>query len=144
MQDKEPVYYTADTDGVVFKTSNDQKLGVGVTIISEGFRHRYWHGVLGSLKVQPGDKVTGGQLLMLADNTGMSTGTHLHYDLALVDAQDNALDYNNGYLGCVDPTPYYVPIFIKDYITSLHQQISILQSMVALWQKIKDLLLNKK
>lgn len=133
-----PVYWIGDGEGTVWKVCNDVNLGIGVTILCDGYRHRFWHGIQGSIKVQVGQKVATGDLLMLADSTGMSTGDHLHYDLAPVDANGNVLEGNNGYFGCIDPTPFYSPIFVKN----ISEQISILKKIIEAYKQI--ILLFKK
>ena len=55
--------------------------------------------------------VSKGQLLGYADNTGRSTGSHLHYGLKPVAKGENWGTYfnaeqSNGYFGAVDPEPY--------------------------------------
>jgi murein DD-endopeptidase MepM/ murein hydrolase activator NlpD len=42
---------------------------------------RYQHGLDGSIKVKVGDTVTPGQQIMTSDNTGFSTGAHLHVSI---------------------------------------------------------------
>ena len=136
-----PVYYIASNRGTVHKICNDPRFGVGITIVDEdNFRHRFWHGVQGSIKVQVGQIVESGDLLMYADNTGASTGDHLHYDLAEVDNNWNVLNGNNGYFGCIDPNPHFVNIFVKDYIASLKVQVSLWQKMIEIWKQIKLLI----
>lgn len=46
-----------------------------------GVKIGYCHGTPGSLKVKVGDNVTSGQQLMLSDNTGTSSGPHLHVQI---------------------------------------------------------------
>lgn len=58
-----------------------------------------------------GMKVKTGDLIGYADNTGHSTGDHLHFGLKPVaKGEDKATWYNvnqdNGYYGAVDPVPY--------------------------------------
>lgn len=47
----------------------------------DGIIHIYAHGTPGSVKVSVGDEISAGKLLMLSDNSGHSTGAHLHYEI---------------------------------------------------------------
>lgn len=59
-----------------------------------------------------GIQIKRGDLLGYADNTGLSTGDHLHFGLKPVLSANEApftwttVNPNNGYLGAIDPTPY--------------------------------------
>lgn len=71
-----------------------------------------------------------GDLIGYADNTGLSTGDHCHWGLKVIqpgtpigggqDATDvgignwTTLNYTNGYLGAIDPTPYCNGKFAQD------------------------------
>ena len=80
------------------------------------------YGHLLSTTVKQGDEVRAGQLIGLVNNTGFSTGPHLHFGVRVVEKRTptageasrtylNALytllDYNNGYLGYIDPRPLF-------------------------------------
>lgn len=74
----------------------------------------FWHLKKGTLKVTASQKVKTGDLIAEADNTGMSTGSHLHFGLKPVYQGENAWDWtnadqNNGYKGAIDPAPYLPP-----------------------------------
>jgi murein DD-endopeptidase MepM/ murein hydrolase activator NlpD len=62
-------------------------------------------------------QVKAGQLLGYSDNSGYpkeSTGPHLHLGVMPCNSDGSALNPNNGFLGCVDPTPYYIGQYAED------------------------------
>jgi hypothetical protein len=65
---------------------------------SKTFYTYYAH--LSSAAVSPGQKVKAGQLIGYSNNTGASTGPHLHFGLK-IDGE------NPAYKGYVDPMPYF-------------------------------------
>lgn len=72
----------------------------------------YCHLKRGSLKVTAGDSVKVGQVIAHADNTGLSTGSHLHFGLKPIykgeaDWQWENLENNNGFRGAIDPMPFF-------------------------------------
>lgn len=107
----------------------DRKGGHGVVIRSDKqyeyygkevyFKTIYWHLVDSTLDKQyksPVEGYTGlgkelfvkqGDIIGYADNTGLSGGSHLHYALKPCDQYATNLEPNNGYYGCINPTPYF-------------------------------------
>ncbi len=55
--------------------------------------------------VEAGDDVQQGDTLGLAGNTGMSDGSHLHFELWSRDGRVNPLSY-------LEPTRYYIPVYV--------------------------------
>lgn len=75
------------------------------------FKSLYCHLKTGTYKVTAGDKVKVGQVIALADNSGMSTGSHLHFGFKPVLQGEQPwqwynLEQDNGYNGAIDPKPY--------------------------------------
>ncbi len=95
--------------GLVTWAGQDGDGGISVTLLSskagEGYKTIYYH--LKSVNVIAGEKVLAGSIIGFADNTGKyTTGDHLHFGLKeTLDGQ--AINTDNGYLGGIDPSPYF-------------------------------------
>ena len=136
-------------DGIVTFTGEDGSGGLGVVIRTDEqydygadksyFKTISWHIKPNTFKVKPGDKVKAGDIIALADNTGLSTGSHLHFGLKPVfngDGEWNWLnrEQNNGYAGAIDPVPYFTGINAKDlakYNAIATKLISVLETLIA-------------
>lgn len=104
--------------GIVEEVQTEVERGLGLGIISnEKFeigdltaqaKVRYWH--LKGFNVKLGDIVHPGDLIGWCDNTGISSGDHLHFELKPVQQANgrytNILQ-SNGYFGAIDPKPYF-------------------------------------
>lgn len=85
-----PVYATAD--GVVRKA--EWMTGYGMTVeVDHGYGYvtRFAH--LSAYKAKVGQKVTRGELIALAGNTGKSTGPHVHYEVLVKGTDVNPVNY---------------------------------------------------
>jgi hypothetical protein len=90
-----PIYAAAE--GTISKVVRNAAVGYGWAVYMlhpNGFTTIYGHMGAGEIKVNVGDKLPVGALLGYSDNTGNSTGPHLHFELR--DKTGLA----------VDPTPY--------------------------------------
>ena len=75
-----PIYATAD--GIVGRAERAGAYGNLVELDhGKGIQTRYGH--LSAILVQPGARVTRGQLIARMGSTGRSTGSHLHYEVRL-------------------------------------------------------------
>lgn len=110
-------YYEVDNNG-----------GHGVVIIGPEiefkgsicrFKTICWHLVDSSIEPQYKSPVEGytankrlpvarGDVIGYADNTGFSTGSHLHFGLKIIDKKLRTLNYDNGYFGAIDPRPFFI------------------------------------
>lgn len=92
----------SSADGIVARTDFDAGgYGKFVTINHDGYATLYAH--LNDYIVKPGDKVVAGQLIGHSNNTGNSTGPHLHFGVKPIDSQGNKTLADNGYSGYIDP-----------------------------------------
>jgi len=113
----------ASHDGIVTYAGEDGSGGLTVVIRTLEkydykdtecqFKTIYCHLKKESIVVKATDIVKAGQKIAEADNTGLSTGSHLHWGLKPVyqgeqEWQWSNLEQNNGYFGAIDPTPYLV------------------------------------
>lgn len=143
----EKVYFDCSGKGTVEKIEKDETGGIGVCVITNDadgdFRHIYWHFLEGGIKVQAGQEIETGDLLGLGDNTGTSTGDHLHRGMKGVrkDLYGNWIsdDYSNGYKGALDIAPYFQNIFVLDYLAIQEETISVLKKMIELVKKLLGL-----
>lgn len=153
-----PIY--AAHDGEVVFCGEDGSAGLGIvirTLEPKEYKHAtnsplsgedvfyksiYWHIKKGSFKVKAGDKVKAGQLIAEADNTGMSTGSHLHFGIKPV-AKGEAdwswynVEQANGFMGAIDPAPFFNGFFAED----AQKVQSILQKAIDL---LVEFLVNAK
>lgn len=124
-------------DGIVTQAGDDGSAGIGVVVRTEDereygttstfFKTIYWHLAPATchngkhqIAVKPGDQVLVGDILGYADNTGLSSGDHLHFGLKPVypgeqDWQWFNSEQQNGYFGAIDPTPYISRYAAEDY-----------------------------
>ncbi len=91
----------ASHDGKCFPQVDDHG-GNGVVLWSDNDYYTiYWHLIDDDAVVHTGQEVKAGDLIGYADNTGQSTGDHLHFGLHIIGE-----DLKNGYNGFTDPQPY--------------------------------------
>lgn len=126
---------------VVIRTEEKYRYGVDGAY----FKTVYGHLKRGTFNVKAGDRVDVGHILALADNTGKSTGAHLHFGLKPVqqgeaDWQWFNLVQDNGYNGAIDPQPYFTGIFAEDYMT----HVTLTQKLVAALSAFLAELLKKR
>jgi len=100
-----PTYATHD--GLVsLEVDSDGGQGVNILDYTNLFKTLHYH--LKSFAVKNGDMVKAGDLIGYCDNTGKyTTGSHLHFGLKLMDKLGTTLNKDNGYLGAIDPSPYF-------------------------------------
>jgi len=138
--DAQPI--RASHDGIVVFTGEDGSGGLGVVIRSTEqfdygqtqsfYKTIYWHLKPSTFRVKPGQAVKTGEILALADNTGMSTGTHLHFGLKPVYKGEQDWEWwnaeqDNGFKGSIDPQSFFTGIYAENQILlPLYQQLLLL------------------
>ncbi len=70
----------------------------GTTIVIQHAWGRSFYGHLNEVNIKQGQKVSKADKIALSGNSGLSTGSHLHFGMKL-----NKFNQNNGYLGKIDP-----------------------------------------
>lgn len=116
---------TASMDGVVIEQQTVPARGLGLGILTNQqydfgdlgvhyLKIRYWH--LKSFNVQAGDSVKIGDQIGISNNTGYSSGNHLHFEGQLMDKDFGEHPYvingNNGYFGAISLEPYLSDKFV--------------------------------
>lgn len=87
-----PIFATAD--GTV--SSESPGGGYGITIvINHGYSYKTLYAHLSKKAVKPGQKVKRGQVIGYVGSTGMSTGSHLHYEVIKNGQRVNPVYYFN-------------------------------------------------
>lgn len=121
LQAKDGTDVFASHDGIVTFSGHDGAGGLTVVLRTlEKFNYElkdvyfktiYVHLKEGSVVVKVDQKVKVGDKIAQADNTGFSTGSHLHWGLKPVYKGEKSWEYlnlepDNGYLGAIDPFLY--------------------------------------
>lgn len=141
MAGRQPVY--AACSGTVIEQQLVENRGLGLGIVTDepvdlecGTHYaklRYWH--LAMFNVAVGDHVTQGQRIGTSDNTGYSSGNHLHFELQPMDKDAGGhytLTLPEGNIaGAVSVEPYFMT---PDEVQT--SEISVLQKLIALYKQM--------
>lgn len=87
--------------GIVVKIDTDINFGLYITIQHDWGKSIYAH--LNSTNVKILQKVKAGKSIARSGKTGFTTGPHLHFGI-----KPHNPDLTNGYLGYIDPTPFFI------------------------------------
>lgn len=96
------------------KLKDSGKSGYGLHIKMRDSKKEVVLGHLREVFVNDGQYVNVGDKIGLMGNTGFSTAKHLHFGLRYLIPSDGdrwswqVQDYNNGYFGYVDPSPFLI------------------------------------
>lgn len=90
----------AGADGKIIQSGDTGDFGISVTIQHEWGQSLYAH--LKEIKISQDQEVKAGDLIGISGQTGSAFGEHLHFAI-----KPNDSDVSNGYLGFIDPSPYF-------------------------------------
>lgn len=114
-------------EGIVTEIQSEPARGEGIGITTENeydlgeygnhqVKIRYWH--LKKIYVVMGQKVKAGDLIGISDNTGYSSGNHVHMEAKPQSKDINGYYYNtfkdNQFFGAIDPVPYFNGLYAED------------------------------
>ena len=146
----EPVYHCADFDGWI-RTEIDGDGGIGIDIISlepllvcketgkkEYIKMRYWHGLKNQwhgqdiptfrhITLYKDFVVKMGEIVALSNNSGASSGNHLHKGLKWCDKNGNGIQGGNGYRGAIDINDMFENKFVLDVVQVKTEALSVIQ-----------------
>ena len=99
----------AAVDGTIITVGDQGGTGYGKYIkLRTNDNYELTYGHLQQSKVSVGQQVHQGEVIALSDNTGFSTGPHLHFGVRqFVPGTSNIANYGNGYKGAIDPMPFF-------------------------------------
>lgn len=138
----------ADERGLHLSVISDEKMVVekqGVKVLhirkpregEEGTYIKFIFGHLIETPYQDGDTIRFGQYLGRGDNTGISTGDHLHFGFKECEKNGNGLNKDNGYYGALD----FTPLYSGRYVVDVDKEITEMKlTMIELLKKYRKLL----
>lgn len=100
------VGYNSPSAGHYVRYRSNVIMAHGKEIMLE-FRHLHSH----EIKVALGQKIEAGDIVTTVNNSGFSSGNHLHYDCRLYVRDDLNTGFHlagNGFMGYIDPTSLYL------------------------------------
>lgn len=129
-----PFYFCYE--GVIDEKVVDEKRGLGVGVRHEPwpgvfYRSRYWH--LIAIDVDIGQKVSMGDFGGYCDNTGYSSGSHMHFEIGTCNAD------SSNYVP-IDPQTVIYPTFALDAKTTIGK---IKEQIAIILDKLSDLVRNR-
>lgn len=131
----------APCDGMAFYTTDSlggDGIWIRTTVAGQNYNIILWHMPVAGTPTDPSIAsaaqypfqiptdhsmvaVKAGQFLGYTDNSGYkkeSTGPHLHIGVMPANENWTTMNANNGFLGCVDPQPFFNGIFAEDIPTA--------------------------
>jgi len=130
----QPVYCAQD--GIVTSIDTDPKSGLDVRVESEkhGIKFKCIYEHLMGYQPKVGDYVRVGQLIGWSDNTGFSSGDHLHFQFSI---------WNGTAFVPTDPMPYMEDDFAPNQLAREDKVLYLKEQIAKLSDLIGDYLRNK-
>lgn len=78
-----------------------------------------------------------GDFFISNNNTGASTGTHLHRSMKFVYKNSMTMDADNGYYGAVDYSRWYVNDFVLHVMKAKNEALTVIQAAIKMIAEVK-------
>lgn len=92
----------ATGDAIVESANFERGYGKAI-VLNHGYKYETMYGHLSEILVRPGQRVKRGEVIGLVGNTGLSTGSHLHYEIIKNGQKVNPVNY---FLNDLSPTEF--------------------------------------
>jgi len=135
------IYASQDGKVVEIETEPERGLGIGIITTDKYYldtygdhyiKYRNWH--LKTVNVTMGQIVKIGDLLGLADSTGLSSGPHNHFEIKPIEWRIDGSYYNvfqnNGFFGSISPELFWSTMTAFQLRTSLQAMADWLKKAV--------------
>lgn len=117
----------ATDSGNVVQAGNNNDFGISVTLEHGWGMSFYAH--LKETHVSLDQQIKTGQIIGLSGQSGFTTGAHLHFGIKPLKP-----DLNNGYLGFIDPTPFFV-VDSQEKLIQLKEKLTYYEGKLAFRMK---------
>ena len=147
----EPLYFPVDSEqagGWWSKNASDLDGGLGVDVISRKkvivhgrrthVKFRFWHLKEGFAL----EDVKMGDLIGFCDNTGASSGDHLHWAMKPCHSDGKSKNKRNGYYGAEDFTPWYTNEFVLDVMNVRARALTVIDAARKIIADVKIFIKN--
>lgn len=143
----------AAADGLIIEKQTVPARGLGLGILTNDqvdldgdngthfMKIRYWH--LKSFTVEVGDSVKAGDLIGISDNTGYSSGDHLHFEGNPMDKDAGGHPLLVNLAGSIASAIDIRPYFCGEYAEDIPKIISLSQRVIPLLQSLIQILKAK-
>lgn len=132
----EPLYFSVQAETEWYaKNYKDADGGLGIDVYSKSpidngqyVKFRFHH--IGQSLVKDYEPVFIGQMIARCDNTGASSGRHVHWAKKFCDANGQTIGRDNGYRGAVDFRVDFINEFVLNAIGQSYPLFCLLRSLL--------------